>query len=383
MSRKILGGSIYVGCGDDRREGFLHCDTRAIAGVDVVCDAWELSKHAQDLSEVYSRHMLEHLTSMEADAALIDWHKALKIGGKIYIVVPDMDFHARQWLDAEWNEDTLRDKTSQARHSFAGFYGWQRECNPKMADYNRSYWDVHKSGYNSKRLKFLLERAGFVNVKTEIKNHVHLVATAEKSMNRGERQISNTYANIRNDHKNRYEFAGVQIGYAPHLHILDLACGIGYGTLMLSKMCGANVTGVDIDKGAVDYANEHYCDSHIQYICADALNVELNDKFDVIVSFETIEHVHFDLALLKRFYTFMKPGGRLICSTPNQDVMPFDPDKYSFHVKHYTKREISQLLDYAGFENIQFYTQYDSVNGVVKEGDDGSFFILTAEKGGV
>lgn len=172
--------NIYIGCGEDIREGFMHADIRKFDHVDYVCKAWELSIHIQDVNHIYSRHMLEHLTNMEAIHTLSDWFKVLKKKGSIRIIVPDMDFHAKQWLEAEWNEEFENDKWSDASHSFASIYGWQEECDPFEEVYNQSYWSVHKSGYNKKRMKFLLKKIGFKNIEIETKNKWHLVATAER-----------------------------------------------------------------------------------------------------------------------------------------------------------------------------------------------------------
>ncbi len=93
-----------------------------------------------------------------------------------------MDFHVEQWRHAVWNEETWNEKWSDARYAFAGFWGWQREsdieglaCSGKNA-----YWDVHKCGFNKKFLTFLLNRAGFSDVKCEILDNVHLIGHAVK-----------------------------------------------------------------------------------------------------------------------------------------------------------------------------------------------------------
>ncbi len=70
--------NVYMGCGPDIREGFIHADIRKMPHVDIVCVAWELSNHVKDLNHIYSRHMLEHLTNFEADRTLRDWLKSLK-----------------------------------------------------------------------------------------------------------------------------------------------------------------------------------------------------------------------------------------------------------------------------------------------------------------
>ena len=172
--------NIYIGCGSDIREGFLHSDIRQMDHIDFVCSAWELSTKIMNVKHIYSRHMLEHLTNAEVNRTLSDWFKALKENASIRIIVPDMDFHAQQWLSAEWNEENYNNKSSDARHSFAGFWGWQEECDPLEEDYNPSYWSVHKSGYNKRRMEFLLNRAGFIKIEIETKNQWHLVATAIK-----------------------------------------------------------------------------------------------------------------------------------------------------------------------------------------------------------
>ena len=171
---------IYVGCGQDRRDGFFHADVRALDGIDFVCNAWELSNYAENVKEIYSRHMLEHLTIKEAELTLSDWFHCLSDEGTLYLVVPNLDFHIQQWLDADWSENESSHQLSNANYALGGLFGWQRECDPSMNDYNNTYWDVHKSGYNKHRLKMLLENVGFHNVRIQIKSDVHLVAMASK-----------------------------------------------------------------------------------------------------------------------------------------------------------------------------------------------------------
>jgi 2-polyprenyl-3-methyl-5-hydroxy-6-metoxy-1,4-benzoquinol methylase len=118
----------------------------------------------------------------------------------------------------------------------------------------------------------------------------------------------------------------------------------------------------------------------VQYVCADAKIIEFDQSFDAIVSFETIEHVDFDEALLSKFYQMLSPGGTFICSTPNQDVMPFDKEKFKYHIKHYTLKEISILIIQCGFSIVGTYTQKNPQYGLVEAGDDGCFTILVCQK---
>ncbi|MBL4630578.1 MAG: class I SAM-dependent methyltransferase [Paraglaciecola sp.] len=318
---------------------------------------------------------------METDYCLLKWFSALNVGGELVIKVPNADFYARMWLNANWSEETLRDNESDARRSFSTLWGRQSTGNPRDDNYDAQYKDVFKSAYNNKRLSFLLQRAGFVDIDVKESDEGQLIACAKKSMDKGERQVATDYKNIRDDHKNRYQFACEQLAEHKPTTILDLACGIGYGSLMLAKNTDATITGVDIDLNAIDYAKQYFSNQNTNFICADAKKHQFSDEsYDAIVSFETIEHVTFDKKLLRIFNRALKAGGIFICSTPNQDVMPFDPDKFRFHIKHYKNSELIALLTETGFNNIQLFTQLDSTSGPVIAGDNGCFTIAVASK---
>lgn len=342
---------------------------------------WTVSTFFKEADQIVSKNVLQLMTTMEVNACLIDWFDSLNIGGELLLELPDVNFHMQNWMNAEWNENTLKDSSSLARISFKSIFGTQDTSNPMFENYNPLCNEVFKSGYNVKRLTFLLQRVGFANVGVKAENGI-LSAKATKTMSRGERQISPDYKSIRRDHRNRYEFACEQLQVLPsEPKILDLACGIGYGSLMLSNSTQGLVTGVDIDEGAIQYAKTHYGDTKVNYICADAKTVNLmQDQFNAITSFETIEHVDFAQLLVDKFYSLLKKNGVLICSTPNEDVMPYDSDKFKYHVKHYTVSELINLLSSAGFKNIELYTQHDPMHGEVVEGQDGSFIIAVAIK---
>jgi len=346
-----------------------------------VPNLWSIEIDKHSLKQLNAEHVLQFMTSMETDFALLKWFTALSVGGELVVKVTDADYYARIWLEADWSEQTLRDADSTSRTAFAGLWGKQTTANPRNQDYDSQHSDVFKSGYNQKRLSFLLQRAGFVDVDVQQCGDGQLIAHAKKSMDKGERQVATDYKNIREDHKNRYQFACEKLAELKPANILDLACGIGYGTLMLAKATKAKVTGVDIDQSAIKYADQYFRNSQTQFICEDAKKVDFQAlSYDAIVSFETIEHVSFDRELLAIFNRALKPGGKLICSTPNQDVMPFDPEKFRFHLKHYKNSELVSLLTETGFTNIQLFTQHDSTSGPVVKGDDGCFTIAIATK---
>lgn len=339
------------------------------------------SEHYSNLSSIVSEGQLNFYTSMEADLILNQLFNALSLGGQLEVTVEDTDFHARQWLEAEWDEDTLTTSSSHARLSFQGLFGAQSSGNPLLENFSDQYVDTFKSGYNRKRLTFLLERAGFSHVNVCETDQGKLVGKAVKTMFRGERQISPHLKNIRKDHINRYMFAVETLLNEDVDNVLDLACGIGYGSKLVASNTGAKVMSVDIDEGAIDYAKQYYSHPNVTYLLEDAKQLDVTPgSLDAVVSFETIEHVDFDRALLTLFHRSLRPGGILIASTPNENSMPFSKARFPFHLKHYTQQELEQLLQETGFSIVKLCSQPNDKLGEITHATNGDFLIFVAKK---
>lgn len=122
-------------------------------------------------------------------------------------------------------------------------------------------------------------------------------------------------------HLERYRFAQQ---YLIPGNVLDIACGVGYGTgLLATDPKVVQVLGVDISPDAVAYARERYAASRVSFMCADALIFSPDRQFENIVCLETIEHVDDPHALLNILIAWLAPEGRLIASapvTPSVDV---------------------------------------------------------------
>jgi predicted SAM-dependent methyltransferase/SAM-dependent methyltransferase len=374
--------NIYVGCGPDVREGFQHADIRKFEHVDYVCKAWEISQNVMEVNHIYGRHMLEHLTNYEADRTLRDWFKSLKTFGTLRIVVPDLDFHCRQWLDAEWTEDTLKEDMSDAKWGFSGLYGWQKECDPWSTDYNTSYWDVHKSGYNQKRMKLLLERVGFIEVKIEVKNKCHLIAEATKPAYSGERQVGKTLDDIRLDHVNRYKFASTYIS-KQDATVTDGACGVGYGAYILAQNTYvSSIQALDISTDALAHANKYFYNDKITFKIKDLEHESLNDieQSDYYISFETIEHLPNPEKYIEKVASSVKKGGFFIGSIPNEDIMPFIQQNFLFHTRHFTVQQIDEILVRYGFEDIEYFQQKRPEPALIEKEQTGNYIIFVARK---
>ena len=125
------------------------------------------------------------------------------------------------------------------------------------------------------------------------------------------------------EHVYRYGFA---VRFAPGKDVLDVACGEGYGTAALAAAGARLVVGVDADQATCAYAAQKYGSYGIQVRAGDALALPLGaGSVDLVVSFETIEHLPDPAAFLDECRRVLRPDGTLVISTPNVDV--FNPTR--------------------------------------------------------
>lgn len=126
--------------------------------------------------------------------------------------------------------------------------------------------------------------------------------------------------------------------------VLDIACGCGMGTKMLSSRA-LRVHGYDIDKDTIEFAHEYYEARNIKYDVGDIRQIpEVDEVFDTVVSVETFEHVAEIEQVIKEVHRVLKPNGIWCFTTPNGERYP-DHRIVQYHVKHYTEKELRKLLD--------------------------------------
>jgi 2-polyprenyl-3-methyl-5-hydroxy-6-metoxy-1,4-benzoquinol methylase len=152
-------------------------------------------------------------------------------------------------------------------------------------------------------------------------------------------------------HLDRYVFAA---GYCRDLRVADIACGTGYGSKYLKQTGGAeSVIGVDICPEAIRYATSQHGGAGLKFLAAPGEDNGLADgSCNVVVSFETIEHVPDDESLLREFSRILAPGGHLICSTPNLWPLAIAPH----HVREYDRQQFLSVLQ-VHFEVVGLWNQ--------------------------
>lgn len=129
----------------------------------------------------------------------------------------------------------------------------------------------------------------------------------------------------------------------PGDRVLDVACGLGYGSHILFGASQAkSVLGVDLSDFGIAYANAHYGrDGEVEFLVGDAqaLSSIPDNSIDFIAAFETIEYVPEPLTYLGELKRVLKPSGRVMVCAPNDwtDETGKDPNPNHLHVYTWDK----------------------------------------------
>ncbi|MEM3714944.1 MAG: class I SAM-dependent methyltransferase, partial [Nitrososphaeria archaeon] len=159
-------------------------------------------------------------------------------------------------------------------------------------------------------------------------------------------------------HVNRYLFAS---NFVIGKTVLDVACGTGYGSMYLAKE-GANlVVAGDLSSEALSYAKVNYkSKSGPEFIRLDATHLPfVDDSFDCVITFETIEHLKEYERFIKECRRILKIDGILISSTPNKRTISpiFKQAEWVMHIKEFYPEEL-YLLFKKYFSKVEIFGQH-------------------------
>ena len=157
-------------------------------------------------------------------------------------------------------------------------------------------------------------------------------------------------------HRERYVWASQ---FARGARAMDIACGVGYGSTILKEAGAQSVVGVDISPAAIAEANELYAKENVLFFCCDYRQLAaecsqapssllhlFNQKFDLIVSLETIEHVPDPDHFFRTILGGLRQGGVFVGSVPVTPSMDANP----YHLNDFSARGFRRLLAKHGME---------------------------------
>jgi ubiquinone/menaquinone biosynthesis C-methylase UbiE len=202
-----------------------------------------------------------------------------------------------------------------------------------------------------------------------------------------ERQLDNTNNPWWGEHLNRYEEVAKLIDRKRPLKVLDIACGTGFGSFFLAQL-GYNVLGGDISSNDIAECRNKYQHPNLSFEVIDGTNLPFSEyTFDVVVSFETIEHTTQYQKMLSELKRVVKTDGLVIISTPNFTVnSPSGKVLNPFHTQEWVYEELMKILSNT-FSNVkllgQQYVRYKNKNTLkfkIAKGIENIFYMRGIRK---
>ena len=147
--------------------------------------------------------------------------------------------------------------------------------------------------------------------------------------------------------------------YRKHNKILDVGCGIGY-FLEVAQERGWEVYGTEYTDKAVEI-----CEKKGIQVEQGKLNPEDFDieSFDIITSFEVLEHINNPIEEINNFYSLLRKGGLVYLTTPNFNSLlryrlkeAYNVITYPEHLSYYTPKTINKLFKSIGFRKEKIRT---------------------------
>ncbi len=134
-----------------------------------------------------------------------------------------------------------------------------------------------------------------------------------------------------------------------HGDVLEIGTGSGYGVDIVAPMASRFVT---VDKHNADSDDPRYVRAVVPPLPFD------DASFDTVISFQVVEHIRKDKDLIREIHRVLRPGGRLIISTPN---IKMSLTRNPWHVREYTAAEFARLLE-SNFKSVERFGVFGRAN---------------------
>lgn len=149
------------------------------------------------------------------------------------------------------------------------------------------------------------------------------------------------------EHVARYAFSAQWI---KGRRVLDVGCGVGYGSRWLAENGAESVLAFDPSTAAIEHARRIYHHSQLNFVVASATEFNFDEQFDVVTCFELIGHVEEQRTVIQCIRRALKEDGILIISTPRA----LETKRIDFHTREFLEEEFKELL-LGEFPQVKFY----------------------------
>lgn len=183
----------------------------------------------------------------------------------------------------------------------------------------------------------------------------------------GERFVPTEQGKIRLEHYHRY---ATVLDAVAGKKVLDLACGEGYGSNLMAERAHS-VVGVDVSSESVQHAADTYQKANLKFCQGNAAALCFSDaSFDVVISFETIEHLAEQTKMIQEIRRVLRSDGILVMSSPNRPIYSEESGEHNeFHVKELDYDEFDALLK-TEFPSVRYYGQRMLMGSVIQSLDE-------------
>ncbi|HPO68528.1 MAG TPA: class I SAM-dependent methyltransferase [Candidatus Pacearchaeota archaeon] len=159
--------------------------------------------------------------------------------------------------------------------------------------------------------------------------------------------------------------------------VLDDGSGSGYGSYFLAKNGAKKIIGIDISKEAVEYSKNTYKNKNLSFEVMNATNLNFNNNtFDVVCSFQVIEHIKDYDKFLSEIKRVLKLGGIALIVTPNKKTYSLENEKSvnPFHIKEFYLNEFNDIL-HSHFNDVEIFgVKYKPKLEEIKSSFEKSFY---------
>lgn len=197
---------------------------------------------------------------------------------------------------------------------------------------------------------------GKENVKDAVYNYYYYVAKGVKNL-RSPLKVLSEYTAIYWGVLKAFRDSEIKEG----AKILEVGSGLGYFTHALNK-AGYKAEGLEYSETATNFAREFFRNNYTQGTIEEYAKNN-KEKYDVVVATEVIEHVENPESFIGAFLEVLRPGGKIIITTPNKDVHPkgtiWETDYAPKHLWWFSEKGLRVIADHFGksFSSVDF-TEY-------------------------
>jgi ubiquinone/menaquinone biosynthesis C-methylase UbiE len=354
---------LHLGSGSSHLKGYVNIDKHNTSA-DRIMDACKLNYPDNSVDEIFTSHMVEHLTYSEFMDALREWRRVLNENGTLIIRCPNFEKHLRDWLNADYKKRWC--KNNEGVNVILGF----QDRGPGYP--NRNIFTV-------RRLKDLVSQGEFKILECHtqptrdgaILDGDILLKAKKDNQNKLDKDWQEALANpIRRkgrfslqwykDHPITEELLNSNVLEGK---VIDLGCGIGVRAFLAAqKIKESEIIGVDASRYAIRYATDNFKLSNLHFSYADLLKLPFKDyAFDNAYMLAVIEHIADTNALLREIKRVLKSNGKLFLSVTDRDYHS-SPD----HVHIFSKKLIKNILIEHNLKILDIYVKEHIIFALAK-----------------